>query len=225
MHLIYDARGEQVPAGQPRRAHRPRHAVPDQLQPRLRAHESANPANGPDMTVNSIDGQRPRRRRSRSCSRPTPATRTGRTTPTRWRTRPRRSTRSAARRTTRCPRPARPSRDTGAAANAQNGDAVPGQQAGDHAVPDPDHGRHRLHRDGPLHRHVRACTTTATAPPRAGSERLPPGDGGFVTTEPVGTEDWMPLNDHPTRQADLRLLRHGQRRPDARSRTACCMST
>jgi hypothetical protein len=27
---------------------------------------------------------------------------------------------------------------------------------------------------------------------------VPPGDGGFVTTEPVGTEDWMPLNDHPT---------------------------
>jgi Peptidase family M1 domain len=26
----------------------------------------------------------------------------------------------------------------------------------------------------------------------------PPGDGGFVTTEPVGTEDWMPLNNHPT---------------------------
>ena len=25
----------------------------------------------------------------------------------------------------------------------------------------------------------------------------PKGDGGFVTTEPVGTEDWMPLNDHP----------------------------
>jgi hypothetical protein len=24
------------------------------------------------------------------------------------------------------------------------------------------------------------------------------GDGGFVTTEPVGTEDWMPLNDHPS---------------------------
>jgi hypothetical protein len=23
-------------------------------------------------------------------------------------------------------------------------------------------------------------------------------DGGFVTTEPLGTEDWMPLNDHPT---------------------------
>jgi hypothetical protein len=26
---------------------------------------------------------------------------------------------------------------------------------------------------------------------------VPPGDGAFVTTEPVGTEDWMPLNDHP----------------------------
>ena len=24
------------------------------------------------------------------------------------------------------------------------------------------------------------------------------GDGGFVTTEPVGTEDWMPLNDYPS---------------------------
>ena len=26
----------------------------------------------------------------------------------------------------------------------------------------------------------------------------PPGDGGFVTTEPVGSEDWMPLNDYPS---------------------------
>ena len=26
----------------------------------------------------------------------------------------------------------------------------------------------------------------------------PVGDGGFVTTEPVGTEDWMPLNNHPS---------------------------
>jgi hypothetical protein len=29
----------------------------------------------------------------------------------------------------------------------------------------------------------------------------PVGDGGFVTTEPVGTEDWMPLNDHPSAKA------------------------
>jgi hypothetical protein len=26
----------------------------------------------------------------------------------------------------------------------------------------------------------------------------PAGDGGFVTTEPVGTQDWMPLNDYPS---------------------------
>jgi aminopeptidase N len=26
----------------------------------------------------------------------------------------------------------------------------------------------------------------------------PAGDGSFVTTEPVGTEDWMPLNNHPS---------------------------
>jgi hypothetical protein len=26
----------------------------------------------------------------------------------------------------------------------------------------------------------------------------PAGDGGFVTTEPVGTMDWMPLNNHPS---------------------------
>jgi hypothetical protein len=26
----------------------------------------------------------------------------------------------------------------------------------------------------------------------------PAGDGGFVTTEPVGTENWMPLNDFPS---------------------------
>src|SRR5882757_6933310 len=26
----------------------------------------------------------------------------------------------------------------------------------------------------------------------------PKGDGSFVTTEPLGTEDWMPLNNHPS---------------------------
>jgi hypothetical protein len=31
-----------------------------------------------------------------------------------------------------------------------------------------------------------------------------PGDtGGFVTTEPVASEDWMPLNDPPEREADV----------------------
>ena len=60
----------------------------------------------------------------------------------------------------------------------------------------------------------------------------PPGDGGFVTTEPVGTEDWMPLNDHPSAKptydfydtvnagktaiANGMLVRTTRHRPDAR---------
>ena len=50
--------------------------------------KSANTADGPDMTVNSVT-----RPPSPSSSRPIPATRTGRTTPTRRRTRLRRTTR------------------------------------------------------------------------------------------------------------------------------------
>ena len=38
----------------------------------------------------------------------------------------------------------------------------------------------------------------------------PVGDGGFMTTEPVGSMAWMPLNNHPTRQADVRVLDHDQ---------------
>jgi hypothetical protein len=57
-------------------------------------------------------------------------------------------------------------------------------------------------------------------------------DGGFVTTEPVGTEDWMPLNDYPTAKpsydfsdtvpagttavANGQLLGHVTHAPDAR---------
>ncbi len=59
----------------------------------------------------------------------------------------------------------------------------------------------------------------------------PAGDGGFVTTEPVGTEDWMPLNDHPSAKptydfidtvtagrtvlANGVLISHRRNRPDA----------
>ena len=59
----------------------------------------------------------------------------------------------------------------------------------------------------------------------------PAGDGGFVTTEPVGTEDWMPLNDHPSAKptydfidtvtagrtvlANGVLVGHRRHRPDA----------
>jgi hypothetical protein len=38
-----------------------------------------------------------------------------------------------------------------------------------------------------------ACTTEGWF-----RSNQPKGDGGFVTTEPVGTEDWMPLNDYPS---------------------------
>jgi hypothetical protein len=60
----------------------------------------------------------------------------------------------------------------------------------------------------------------------------PAGDGGFVTTEPVGTEDWMPLNNHPSAKptydfydtvtkgrtaiANGRLLSRRSHRPDGR---------
>jgi aminopeptidase N len=60
----------------------------------------------------------------------------------------------------------------------------------------------------------------------------PAGDGGFVTTEPVGTEDWMPLNNHPSAKptydfyetvthgrtaiANGRLLSRRSHRPDSR---------
>ena len=61
-----------------------------------------------------------------------------------------------------------------------------------------------------VHRQTRSCTTTATGSTEGWFRSR--GDGGFVTTEPVGTEDWMPLNDYPSGQADLRLRRH-RRRP------------
>ncbi len=56
----------------------------------------------------------------------------------------------------------------------------------------------------------------------------PRGDGGFVTTEPVGTEDWMPLNDHPSAKPTYDFERHrrggqdgtGQRHP-GRKDAAC----
>ena len=37
-------------------------------------------------------------------------------------------------------------------------------------------------------------------------------EGAFVTTEPVGNDSWMPMNNHPTGQADVRHLRHDEHR-------------
>jgi hypothetical protein len=34
------------------------------------------------------------------------------------------------------------------------------------------------------------------------------------TTEPVGTDSWMSLNNHPSAKPDLRLLRHDEHRQD-----------
>ena len=44
----------------------------------------------------------------------------------------------------------------------------------------------------------RACTTTATAHRGLVPEQPAGRRGRFVTTEPVGDEDWMPLNNHPS---------------------------
>ena len=64
----------------------------------------------------------------------------------------------------------------------------------------------RRSRRAPPHRHggttpdAPAFTSTVTAPPRAGSGSTPPAapdDCSFVTTEPVGSMAWMPVNNHP----------------------------
>ena len=59
-------------------------------------------------------------------------------------------------------------------------------------------------------------------------QHQPPSDGSFVTTEPVGTEDWMPLNNHPsakptydfydTVNAGRTAIANGQLRPPRRTR-------
>ena len=152
---------------------------------------------GPDLTVQSVVGQRRARvvqvRAADLPRRPERA----RTTRTRWRTRPRRSTRSAARDNNPLP-PACTPQVTGNDVNAQNGEPCPANKlvitpaAADRGngtifkVTVAYTGRPGVHLDGD------------------GSTEgwfrndNPAGDGGFVTTEPVGTEDWMPLNNHPT---------------------------
>jgi hypothetical protein len=85
----------------------------------------------------------------------------------------------------------------GAAANAQNGQACPANKlvitptrrlakGAQFVVAVNYTGRPGLHLDGDGSTEGWFRLTT------------PAGDGGFVTTEPVGTEDWMPLNDHPS---------------------------
>ena len=84
--------------------------------------------------------------------------------------------------------------------NTQNGHAVPGEQARDHAGGADRRRRRRspsaidytgrpgvhVDGDGSTEGWFRVNTTAA------------PNDGSFVTTEPVGTMAWMPLNNHPS---------------------------
>ena len=79
-------------------------------------------------------------------------------------------------------------------------DAVPREQARDHAV-GADRRAATRSSCASTTRAGRASTSTATARPRAGSASnttAAPNDGSFVTTEPVGTASWMPLNNHPS---------------------------
>ena len=96
---------EHVPARQPGGPHRPRHPVPDQLQPRLRAPVRQHQRR-PGHDGRLGHRERPPGPVQVRRSRPTRATRTGRTTRAPPPTRRRRSTRSAVRPATRCRLPA-----------------------------------------------------------------------------------------------------------------------
>ena len=194
VHLVYDAR-QQVPARQPRRAHRPGHAVPDQLQPGLRAEvRQYGGRTRHDRQVGHR--QRPRGRlHVRPADLPRRPERAGRPQPA--------GARGLAEQPGRRPgeQPAAPGLLARTAGHRRRRelaerDPVPGQQAGDHAE-DPDQGRLGVHREGQLHGrpgvHNDGDGTTE------GWFRA--SDGAFVTTEPVGSEDWMPLNDYPTAKA------------------------
>ncbi len=137
---------EPLPAGHERRPPAARDAVPDRVQPRLRAHEHVTPArrrHGPEPDASPRSRSTASPRPSRSSSRPTRATRTARTIPTRWRTRRRTRTRSRDQ-----PEPARVRADRHRRRAA--GRAVPGEQARDHAL-GADPGRHRLQGRRQLH--------------------------------------------------------------------------
>ena len=192
VHLVYDADHEQVPARQPGGPHRPRHPVPDQLQPRLRA-DVRQHQRGPGH-----DGQLGHRERRPGPVQLRPADLPGR---------PERAERPEPRR----PRgvgvqpgrrpgsqPAAPActpelPNTDAAADSMDGTQCPANKL---VITPP-----APIRDGAV------FTVTVNYTGRPGVHNDGDGttegwfrasDGGFVTTEPVASEDWMPLNDYPT---------------------------
>ena len=193
---VYDAPSNRFLPGNARRPDRPRDPVPDRLQPRLRAHLGARTRprpghDGPAVTVNGQPAsftfvQPTYPGDPNGPGRPGPAGAPGLAGHARRRTDTTRSRRPARRRSP--GRRQRPERR-----------AVPGQQARDHAAAT-DARRRRLHGarsttpagpgvhldgDGSTEGWFRYTTTR-------------PATAAFVTTEPVGTEAWMPLNNHPS---------------------------
>ena len=201
-------RGEQVPARQPRRAHRPGHAVPDQLQPGLRAQVREH--GGRTRHDRQLGhGQRPRGRlHVRPADLPRRPERTGRPQPA--------GARGLAEQPGRRPgeQPAAPGLLTRASGHRRRRelaerDAVPGQQAGHHAE-DPDQGRLGVHREGQLHGQARRAQRR-----RRHHRGLVPVERRRLRHHRAGGHRGLDAAQRPSdRQADLRLLRHGQRRPD-----------
>ena len=167
VHLVYDATANRFLPGNRVGPHRPRHAVPDQLQPRLRAAVRQH-QRGPGH-----DGQLGHRERPPGPVQLRPADLPGR--PERaGRPEPRRA-RGVADQPGRRPgqQPAAAGLLAGAAEHRRRGGLagrhpVPGQQARDHAV-GADHGTAPRSPSPSATPAGPACTTTGTAPPRAGS--------------------------------------------------------
>ena len=207
--------GEQVPARQPRRAHRPGHAVPDQFQPGLRA--QVRQYGGRARHDRQLGhGQRPRGRlHVRPADLPRRPERTERPQPA--------SARGLAEQPGGRPgeQPAAPGLLTRTAGHRRRRelaerDAVPGQQAGDHAE-DPDQGRLGVHREGQLYGPARAAQRR-----RRHHRGLVPGQRRRLCHHRAGGHRGLDAAQRlPDRQADLRLLRHGQRLARPGWRTAC----
>ena len=152
---------------------------------------SAGHPAGPDLTVGSVTVNGSRPRSVRPADLPGRPARSGRSRPGAP-TRRHRPIRSADRTTTRSRRPARRSCLAPGAADAWTApSARPTSWSSRPAAPITDGAASPWSSTTPA---GPASTTTGTGPPKV----VPVQDGGFVTTEPVGSEDWMPLNDYPT---------------------------
>ena len=153
---------------------------------------SANATAGPDMTVDSVtvDGQPA----TFTFVQPTyPGDPNGPGDPDPRAHEASQNARSEARRTTRCRRLLARAPAKKAQLRLARRDAMPGQQARDHAsVAD------SQWRDFTVTVHYTGRPGRAQRRRRHHRGLVSHGGGSFVSTEPVGTEDWMPLNDYPS---------------------------